>query len=526
MSTRLDLHDIQGNIVKPYGRFSYPKGRYMCLRVTDAGAARATLGEWMPEVTTAAPWRDGERRSPPPKATLNVAFSYHGLREIGVPRDSLQTFPDEFAMGMRDRRDILGDDGPSAPDRWDPVWRDNEIHVLLLLNAISVEALGAQYDRVVARLGVASGLERMRGHRGAGGREDLDYQEASAIYVDGQPTAREHFGYTDGISNPAFKGMLGHDANVMGGGKVTQFDPSTRRGWEPLETGEFLLGHRDEAQECPEAPTPALLARNGTYMVYRKLHQNVRAFDDYLERLGKDFPGGKEALAAKLAGRWRNGAPVSSFPTQTEADQFAARWALAKAAIARAADPPSREAAKREFAALNARFTAYDYRGDLDGGGCPVGAHVRRANPRGALEFGQSGAFESPGAVSNRRRLLRRGLPYGDSSRERTDDGDHGIVFMALNASIRRQFEFVQQQWMNYGNDFRLANDKDPIVGNQGTVEGAPAGRMTIQAGPSERRPFFCAGIPRFVETRGGDYFFVPSLTALRMIADGSIDPT
>ena len=102
------------------------------------------------------------------------------------------------------------------------------------------------------------------------------------------------------------------------------------------------------------------------------------------------------------------------------------------------------------------------------------------------------------------------------------------MIFMALNASIRRQFEFVQQQWMVYGNDFRLANDKDPIVGNHADAPGKqPDGRMVIQTGAKDTAPpFFCSRIPRFVETRGGDYFFMPSLTALRMIGDGSIDPT
>ena len=247
---------------------------------------------------------------------------------------------------------------------------------------------------------------------------------------------------------------------------------------------------------------------------------------------GARSPGGKEALAAKFAGRWRSGAPVSTFPTQAEADAFAGSWERAKIAVVEAKSEGERAEAKARLADLNVRFTAFDFRGDVEGGRCPVGAHVRRANPRSSLEFAQQGAFESPGALSNRRRILRRGLPYGDS-RERADEGDHGVVFLAMNASIRRQFEFVQQQWMNYGNDFGLANDKDPLVGNHGRTgadhggDGLPDGRMTVQASAADPAPpFFCTGMPRFVETRGGEYFFVPSLTALRMIGDGSIDPT
>jgi hypothetical protein len=158
-----------------------------------------------------------------------------------------------------------------------------------------------------------------------------------------------------------------------------------------------------------------------------------------------------------------------------------------------------------------------------------MGAHIRRANPR-SVAFGKPDAFETPGALSNRRRIVRRGLPYGDASThdKRRDDDDHGIIFRAINASIRRQFEFVQQQWMNYGNDFKLANDRDPLVGNHGVDRsGHGDGRMVVQTAQNDPAPpFFCSKIPRLVETRGGEYFFVPSLTALRMIGQGSIDPT
>jgi len=113
----------------------------------------------------------------------------------------------------------------------------------------------------------------------------------------------------------------------------------------------------------------------------------------------------------------------------------------------------------------------------------------------------------------NRRRILRRGLPYGEVTDSNDDEGNHGIIFMVINASISRQFEFVQQQWMNYGNDFKLANDKDPLLGNHGLdKQGKPNGRMMIEADPKgEKPPFFCSAIPRFVETREGDYFLSPA---------------
>jgi Dyp-type peroxidase family len=527
----IDLHDVQGGILKSYGRYGFPKAYFLFLAVTHEDKARAFVRKLTPSITTSIAWANvesGEKGFPKPTVTTNVAFSYRGLRAVGLPRESLQSFPDEFAMGMQPRRAILGDDGASAPERWDPMWNDPDaIHLMIWINGQTQQSVEERYRQIVDLVAAVGGVAILKGHRNQDGREDLPYQDATAIYQNGEPTPREHFGYVDGISDPFFKGVSAYEQNVMGGGKVTGKNPATRAGWAPLETGEFLLGHKDESCEWPEAPDPALLARNGTYVVYRKLHENVGAFDQYLDRMGRDFPGGPEALAAKFAGRWRNGAPLSTFPTEKDANDFAATWAAAKAAIHAAKTPEARNAAKQEFGRLNAKFTAYDFRDDLDGARCPLGAHVRRANPRSALEFGQDGAFETPGAVSNRRRILRRGLPYGDSS-ERRDEGEHGVIFMALNASIRRQFEFVQQQWINYGNDFQLANDKDPLLGNHGVgADGKGNGTMVVQVAKNDPKPpFICSHIPRFVETRGGEYFFMPSLTALRMIGAGSIDPT
>lgn len=530
--TDLDLHDIQGNIVKAYSRYGYPKGRYVLLRVKDGQAGRDFFAALTPMITTAAPWtRDGADAEIPdkPDTAVNVAISFAGLRALGLSDESLLSFPDEFVMGMTGRRDILGDDGPSAPPRWDPVWREpGDVHVLMIFNGSSTDAIERRYQDMLKLATATGGVEVVPGHSGAGGRRDLPYQEASAIYDGDEPTPKEHFGYTDGISNPYFKGSGEHPSNVIGGGKITG-EPATKpEGWAPLETGEFLLGYKDEAFEFPVAPSPHLLARNGTYLVYRKLHENVGSFNRYLDEWGPRVPEGKEWLAAKFAGRWRSGAPVTTFRTEEAAEAFGKSWAEAKNKIVTTAPGPAREAAKREFAELNTRFVAFDYNQDISGGGCPLGAHVRRANPRGALEFGETGAFATPGALADRRRIMRRGLPYGKVEDPTRDDGDHGIVFMALCASIKRQFEFVQQQWINYGNDFRLASERDAILGNHGQdASGKGTGQMVIQADPSsDEVPTFCSGIPRFVETRGGEYFFVPSITALRMIGEGIVDPT
>ncbi|MEY4580834.1 MAG: hypothetical protein RL701_5537 [Pseudomonadota bacterium] len=524
----LDLHDIQGNVIKAYGRYGFPKARYVFFGVVDAVNGRRFVSALAPLITTSAPWRERDsagKAGPIPEVTTNIAFTYHGLRDLGVPRASLQTFPDEFAMGMRARRDILGDDGASAPDHWDPIWQhDEHVHVLVSINGQDDTSLERRYQQILELVQrTDNGVRLLTGHRGPNGADNLPYQTATAVYEQGLPTAKEHFGYVDGIGDPFFKGTGAHESNVVGGGKLTGLPPETLLGWAPLETGEFLLGYRDEAQETPEAPSPKLLSFNGTFMAYRKLHENTGAFDDYLEHVGSEYPGGKEALAAKFVGRWRNGAPINKFPTERAADAFAEQWQNAKNAIATAKSRIERLEAKARFAELNKQFVAFDYRDDLEGGRCPLGGHIRRANPRTALEFGKTLAFETPGGLTNRRRIIRRGLPYGDATTDRANNGDHGIIFMALNASLRRQFEFVQQQWMNYGNDFQLGNERDALIGNH-PAEGGSVALQTEASDP--RPPFFCNRLPRFVETRGGDYFFIPSLTALRMIGEGSIDPT
>ncbi len=535
MTTTLDLHDIQGNIVKGYSRYGYPVARYLFFEVKDEAAGRDFVSALVPSITTAAPWaRDGsiEDGTQRPQATTNIAFSHPGLEKLGVPQASLSSFPDEFVMGMEARRDILGDDGASAPMKWDPIWQKpgRPVHIIVWFNGQTPGDIEARFEEVQKLVEQTGGqVVLLDGHRGENGQE-LPYQDASVLLDEqGRPTPKEHFGFTDGISDPYFKGSGSHPANIMGGGKRTDGDPRTMAGWEPLETGEFILGHKDEAFEYPEAAEPRLLSKNGTYMVYRKLHENVGDWNDYIDEVGAKFPGGKEALAAKFSGRWRNGAPITTFRTEAEADDFAARWAAARARIMTSKTPQEREAAKKACAQYNIDFVGFDYNDDLPGAGCPLGSHTRRANPRGSLEFGQKDAFETPGALANRRRLLRRGLPYGKARDPKSNDGNHGIIIMLLAASIRRQFEFVQQQWFNYGNDFKLANDKDPLLGNhgRGPDDTGGNGMMTVPGGAKGmEKPFFCSGIPRFVETRGGEYFFIPSLTALRMIGVGIIDPT
>jgi Dyp-type peroxidase family len=529
MTEILSFNDIQGNIVKGYGRLGFPYARYIFYSVQDEEVGRRFVGALLPMITTSVLW--GKNGVKKPACAVNIAFTYQGLKSLGLPVESLHSFPDDFSMGMRGRCDILGDDGKSAPDTWDPIWNnpDAPVAIFVALNGETKEALEATYAQIQDKLcAVGDGVTLLTGHRGDNGTDNLTYQDASAIFENGTPASREHFGYTDGISNPFFKGTGENAAYAMGNGKPTGHAADSLMGWAPLEAGEFILGHRDEAKELPEAPKPHLLGFNGTFMVYRKLHQNVGSFQTYLQAEAQRHPEDcEELIAAKFAGRWRNGAPLTLFPNQQEAEQFMVQVNEAKQALRKAKGMIDEGEAQLRYLTLLSKLVGFDYTDDLSGGRCPIGAHIRRTNPRSGLEFGKTDAFDTPAALSTRRRLLRRGLPYGNSE-DKTDAGNHGIIFMVLGASIARQFEFVQQQWINYGNDFKLANEKDPLLGNHPTDKaGRNDGRMIFPAEPgSGKSPHFCSHIPRFVETRGGEYFFVPSITALMMIADGTVDPT
>lgn len=542
MPVQLDLADIQGNVLTAYGKLGFPKGRFLLFQVIRADAGRGFIEMLRPWITTALRWESSRRphlhgpvQQARPEVTVNLAFTFMGLYALGVPTRTLRDMPDEFIDGMEARANIIGDDVPTNPrSNWDQVWRTpaggrQPVHILVSLNAqmqsngMPVPALATMTERLLAFCaGSDGGIRLLPGHAGP----NPDFQEAAALLRQDasgvmQPLPVEHFGYRDGISDPVFNGQYPPEReaeHVAGNGKLTP-----QQTWEPLATGEFLLGYPDEAQEQAGMAMPIDFSRNGTFMAYRKLHQNVVAFRRYLATTSAAFATvygiplaqAPETLMAKIAGRWPDGVPLVLAPTYGEWQAIKARRATAQAANDTAT-----------IAAMERDLTRFLFRQDPDGSKCPFSAHIRRANTRDMLDphFASANPSEWNGSVlNNRRRILRRGLPYGSASPDAPDDsGEHGIVMLIVCASLFRQFEFVQQQWIQYGLDFFAGNDTCPLIGNHG-----PEAKFVIAADPkSGRPPFICDRPPQFVETRGGEYFFVPSMTALRMIGTGVIDPT
>ena len=287
--SRLDPTDIQGIVLRGY---TFPFTRYLLVEIT-AMRGREFILKLIDQITTGEHWDHGK-----PRTTMNVAFTYKGLAKLEVPEPSLQSFPIEFVQGMKARGPILCDVERNAPDHWEPVWRDDLVDALLGVYAESLPELEQQCAQLLQLMTVTDAARL------------LGWQDAAALVVDGKVTTKEHFGFTDGFGNPDYIGV--RRDTQPGQGKLSE-----QGKWVPLATGELLLGYADEAGELPVAPVPHLLANNGTFMVYRKLHQNVQKFRDYLDAKGQLY-GNKEKLASKFIGRWRDGTPIELVPRRSQ----------------------------------------------------------------------------------------------------------------------------------------------------------------------------------------------------------------
>ncbi|MBB4915983.1 Dyp-type peroxidase [Streptosporangium saharense] len=429
----LELDDIQRGALSP--RPSPYAATYILFRVDERAHGRELMRRLSAVVTSAA-----DTTSPLGETWVSVALTYHGLGALGVPRESLDTFSWEFRQGMAARAPALGDVGESAPANWEAPLGTPEVHVVL----VALAPDGAQLEAAVDRARPA--------YHALPGITAIWRQDCHAL-----PTETEPFGYRDGISHPAVEG-----SGIAGSNKLET----------PLRAGEFVLGYPDELGGLQRLE-PEVLGRNGSYVVFRKLHQRVAAFRRYLRDNATD-PADEEWLAAKIMGRWRSGAPLALSPDHDDPGL--------------GADPY--------------RNNGFGYeRDDPAGFTTPGGCHIRRGNPRDAAVAG----------VPRLHRMIRRGTAYGPPLPEGTleDDGaDRGLMFAFVGAHLGRQFEFVQSEWMNDGVFFGAGDARDPVTGS---------GDFTIPRRPLRR---CLRGLPRFVVTRGGEYCFMPSLSALRWLGD------
>ncbi len=439
-SIDLELDDIQNGAL--HERPSPYAGTYLLLRIDERAAGRELARRLHSIVESGRPSTDPARG-----AWITAAFTYQGLKALGVPQESLDSFAPEFREGMAARAAELGDLGESSPLNWEKPLGTPDVH--LALAALSPDEVRLQ--TVVEKV--------RRAQQELPGIELIWRQDCYQL-----PTGRTSFGFKDGIGQPA----------VEGSGRL----PSNPKE-KPLKAGEIIIGYPDETGELSPMPTPEVLGRNGTYVVFRKLHTKVAAYRRYLRAQAASRED-EALLGAKLVGRWQSGAPLALSPER---------------------DDPT-------LGGDTQRNNDFLYADDPRGLKCPIGAHARRANPRDALDH--------DGSVDVRlHRMIRRGTSYGPMLPEGVleDDGvDRGIIFVFAGAHLKRQFEFVKTQWLNDGIFIGAPTEKDPLVG---TNDGS--GSFTIPQRPIRRR---LQDVPPFVVTRGGEYCFAPGLRALRWLAE------
>ena len=439
VESALELEDIQSGVLSP--RPSPYVATYILLRIDDRKVGRELMSKLSTVVASCA-----HKTSPAGDAWVSVSLTFQGLKALGVPQESLDSFPPEFQQGMAARAHGLGDTGESSPENWEKPLGTKDVHVVLTALSPNEQKLEPVMERA------RKAYQEMHGIK-AIWRQDCYHTT----------TLKEPFGFRDGISHPA----------VEGSGI-----PSTNPRDPPLKAGEFVLGYLDETGYFPPIPKPDVLGRNGTYAVFRKLHQRVAAFRKYLKD-NSSSPEEGQLLAAKMMGRWSSGAPLALCPERDDPEL--------------GADPQRNN---------NFLFQDTDPKGFIT----PLGSHIRRNNPRDTLRDTTKVNFH---------RMIRRGTNYGPMlpDGELEDDGvDRGIIFVFIGAHLGRQFEFVQSEWVNNGIFIGSGGDKDPIAG---AADGT--GKFIVPRKPV-RRSFY--GLPRFVVTRGGEYCFMPGIRALRWLGD------
>jgi Dyp-type peroxidase family len=461
---------------------NFPKG-------VSAAKCRAWLSAIAPDPSDPTdPMRVTCDDARPDGQAVFVALTAHGLKRLGLAGvvdpispgkgPLFSNFPSAFVLGMDSptRSRVLGDVGANDPVKWSWGNHAHPVHAVLLIYADDEARLKAVEDRHQKLLADNKLAQAWR----------IRMKRLPDV---GQPI-REPFGFVDGISQPAIRGVRSSRSALTD---------------DLVEPGEFILGYRDGRQQFP--PTPQIekshdvagrlpdlpkdfppsagrehdvrdLGQNGSYLVIRQLEQNVTKFNDFLTKGASQLTDphtDEEWLAAKMVGRWRkNGAPLVAYPN----------------------GPPPSYDTKQESPLLFGKQ-------DPQGLACPFGAHIRRANPRDNFD----GTDEEQIGLTNRHRLLRRGRPYVPANNSSADGA--GLVFMCLNADIERQFEFVQQTWVGSKSFSGLVNEDDPVVGAGDT--------FTI---PTEHGPVRVHGLQQFVTVVGGAYFFLPGARALDFLCN------
>lgn len=390
---------------------------------------------------------------------INLGFTKDGMTQLLGP--SRPRFDPSFERGASHPDTIAMLNDP-APSTWVNGFLSDRVDGVLLITGPDKAAITSQYRQILAELG--NSIKPI-------------YAEIGARRP-GVHRSKEHFGFTDGISQPGIRGLT----------------PAGTPGQELIWPGEFVLGYprqdwHDWEKPGPTAAMPAEWARDGSYLVFRRLEQGVPEFRRFVGVQAARQGTNPELIAARMLGRWRSGAPL----------ELAPRW-----------DDPV-------LGADGARNNKFTYASDPIGEVCPFAAHIRRVNPRDAAE---TGPFESAAP-----RIFRAGISFGPEvgPAETTTTQSRGLMFTCYQSSIAQQFEFIQR---------RANSETLPARNRLGGAGVIPAGcdaviGQVVRAGMPQQAGLTAEYALRnrwktlekqnqFVFLTAAGYFFMPSLSALR----------
>ena len=509
------LEQIQGNII---GGFNKDFETFLFFKFKDPEKGRKWVGQIISEVATSEEViafnnlfksiKQRSRREGIVKATwTNIAFSHSGLETLEAPE--VDSFPEDFKSGLAERAKQIGDEGNSAPEKWVGSLGSKDVHALLIVASDSLVDLSNLVDKYINDPSFSAAAT-------------LLFRQEGRTRID--DPGHEHFGFKDGVSQPGIRGITPPDPKEENKGTG---------GEDLLYPGEFVLGFpkqipcpgRDEKGE-PVNPNrdPGDISKsgpewtkNGSYLVFRRLSQNVQAFRNNVNELAQATGLDSAVLGAKLVGRYESGAPLEQTDIQV--------------------DPTKGDPSINDSGLLDdERINRFEYGEDPQGEFVPRAAHVRKAYPRDQVG-GKGSASESE---TQTHRLLRRGIPFGNSLGAPEHGGAHeefphdrGLLFLAYQRSIVEQFEFVQSAWVNDSNfpcnsakQDPLNNDKDDICkldnppdGQDPIIAQSHEGSFRLPPNKGSSCPVHNLNVQHFVTTTGGEYFFQPSINALGRIA-------
>lgn len=529
----LDIDQIQGNILPGFNK---DHQTLLFLRVDDPAAFAGWLDGFVRMVATTEDvlafsrlYKSLRRKQGGDYGTVqavwaNIAFSFAGLKKLERPGMDLDGFTDPaFKDGLATRAAALGDPVGSAkpgdPANWLVGGPEREADVVLTLAGDSRAALNDEVGRVVGTLFPKAGEG---GQTVWSGASILFRQDGDTLT--GPLRGHEHFGFKDGVSQPGVRGLL-PDGTPLTPSQNPLNVGQGKPGQDLLWPGEFVFGYagQDANKEIaepgldplknPKRKAPAF-ARNGSFLVFRRLRQDVGTFHRFLGGLGVRFGSTPEFVGARMVGRWPSGAPVVVSPLADD-KQLAAddcRNNNFEFEEGEEGEGGPEEPVKLPGSVCPAVPPAHD----PDGSKLPFAGHIRKAYPRNDTDPSSPGLGESS---TQTHRLLRRGIPFGAQSASSlgypSDDGvDRGLLFLAHQVSIADQFEFVTRNWVNNPSFKRGGVGFDPIIGQNGDPSRRRAFRLGL---PGETAPVETD--QEWVVATGGGYFFAPSVAALQALA-------